>query len=124
MSADPTRRLVLVTGASQGIGRAIAARLAQDGFDLALIARRAEVLEELAASLSQGEGSAEGFACDVADSEAVSTTVKAVVERFGRIDAVVNNAGITRDALLVRMKDEQWSDVIRTNLDGCYNLVR
>ena len=124
MSVDQALGVALVTGASQGIGRAIATRLAHDGFHMALVARRAEVLTEFADSL-RGEGaSAEAFACDVADETAVEKTVQAVVERMGTIDAVVNNAGIARDALLVRMKSEQWSQVMRTNLDGCYHFVR
>lgn len=124
MSVDRALGVALVTGASQGIGRAIASRLARDGFHLALVARRAEVLSEFADSL-RGEGaSAEAFACDVTDERAVAETVQAILERMGTIDAAVNNAGIARDALLVRMKAEQWSEVMRTNLDGCYHFVR
>lgn len=115
---------MLVTGASQGIGRAIAARLARDGYDLALVARRAEVLEDLAAELGVQGVEAAAFACDVTDGAAVARTVGRVAERFGTPYGLVNNAGITRDALLLRMKDEQWSEVLRTNLDGCYHFVR
>lgn len=124
MSVDRARGVALVTGASQGIGRAIAARLAREGYQLALVARSAEVLAEFASSLQKEGGKAEPFACDVTDEAAVAETVNAVVERMGSIDAVVNNAGIARDALLVRMKSEQWSQVMRTNLDGCYHFVR
>jgi 3-oxoacyl-[acyl-carrier protein] reductase len=89
-----------------------------------LVARSAEVLAEFAKSLEKEGGKADSFACDVTDEAAVAETVQAVLERMGSIDAVVNNAGIARDALLVRMKTEQWSQVMRTNLDGCYHFVR
>jgi 3-oxoacyl-[acyl-carrier protein] reductase len=121
---DRARGVALVTGASQGIGRAIAARLAREGYQLALVARSAEVLAEFADSLGREGGKAGSFACDVRDEASVAETVQAVLERMGSIDAVVNNAGIARDALLVRMKTEQWSQVMRTNLDGCYHFVR
>jgi len=124
VSVDRARGVALVTGASQGIGRAIAARLSRDGYQLALVARRADVLADFANSLKEEEGQAESFACDVTDEAAVADTVQAVLERMGSIDAVVNNAGIARDALLVRMKAEQWSQVMRTNLDGCFHFVR
>ena len=117
------RPVVIVTGASQGIGRAIAARLARGGCDLALLARRAEVLESVAADLD-GSAKVSVHACDVADREAVDATVAAIVEEHGRVDALVNNAGITRDGLLVRMKPEQWRDVMAVNLDGAYHCLR
>jgi len=124
VSEDRTRGVALVTGASQGIGRAIAERLAREGWDLALVARRAEVLAEVIASLADSGVEAAAFPCDVADSSAVEETVHQVLERWGRIDALVNNAGISRDALLIRMKEEQWSQVLRTNLDGSYHFIR
>jgi 3-oxoacyl-[acyl-carrier protein] reductase len=124
VSATKTGQLAIVTGASQGIGRAIAARLATDGFDLALLARRAEVLEQLATELSGSGVRVQAYACDVADAEAVHTTIEAVRGDFDRIDALVNNAGITDDSLLVRMKEEQWRKVMAVNLDGAYHCLR
>lgn len=121
MSGDSERPVVLVTGASQGIGRAIATRLAADGFDLALVARREEVLREVAAGLSGNVGI---YPADVADPAAAEKIVAEIRDRQGRIDALVNNAGITRDALLARMKPEQWREVMEVNLDGAYWFLR
>ena len=124
MAANQARGVALVTGASQGIGRAIASRLALEGWNLALIARREEALSEVIASLEGRPVEAGAFVCDVADAVAVEETVKAVLARWGRIDALVNNAGISKDGLLVRMKEQQWTEVLRTNLDGCYHFLR
>ena len=118
------RPVVVVTGASQGIGQAIAARLASDGFDLALLARRAEALRAVADSLGTTGAKVSTHPCDVADSVAVDAAIAATLEAHGRIDALVNNAGITRDGLLVRMKPEQWREVMAVNLDGAYHCLR
>jgi 3-oxoacyl-[acyl-carrier protein] reductase len=118
------RPVVLVTGASQGIGRAIAARLAADGFDLALVARREKVLREVAGSLQSTGASVAVYPADVADPDAAERIVAEVREKQGRLDALVNNAGITRDALLARMKPEQWREVMEVNLDGAYWYLR
>ena len=117
------RRAVLVTGASQGIGIAIARRLAADGFDLALVARRESVLETVAADMP-GEAEVSIHAADVADGAAVEKAVEAAAEAHGALYGLVNNAGITRDGLLVRMKPEQWREVLATNLDGAYHCLR
>jgi 3-oxoacyl-[acyl-carrier protein] reductase len=102
----------------------VAARLARDGFALALVARRSEVLADVAAPLRAGGATVEVYPCDVGDWEATSGTVERVLGRFGRLDALVNNAGVARDALLVRMTPEQWRDVLRVNLDGAFHFVR
>jgi 3-oxoacyl-[acyl-carrier protein] reductase len=120
----PGGRLAIVTGASQGIGSAIAARLAREGWGLALVARRADALAEVAHSLPAAQGTVEVYACDVGDPQAAGQTVEMVLARFGRVDALVNNAGVARDALLVRMTHEQWREVLRTNLDGAFNFIR
>lgn len=116
--------IAIVTGASQGIGRGIARRLAGEGWDLALVSRREDALREVAGSLADSGRRVEIYACDVGDGEAVDRMVDAVQGDFDRIDALVNNAGITRDALLVRMKPEQWREVININLDGAYHCLR
>ena len=121
MSDTSERAVVLVTGASQGIGRAIASRLAVDGFDLALVARREDVLREVADGL---EGNVGIYPGDVADPSAADRIVSEVREKQGRIDGLVNNAGITRDALLARMKPDQWREVMEVNLDGAYWFLR
>ncbi len=118
------RGVAVVTGASQGIGRGIATRLAADGWNLALVARRAEALAEAAQTLEAAGRDIRCYSCDVADAAAVESTVEAIRGDFDRIDALVNNAGVTRDALLVRMKPEQWRQVMAVNLDGAYNCVR
>lgn len=123
MSGSQGARCAFITGASQGIGRAIAARLARDGWALALAARRLEVLEEVAAGLD-GAGAVSCHACDVSQAEQVHEAVEAATEVHGQIDALVNNAGIARDALLVRMKPEQWQNVLQVNLDGTYFCTR
>jgi 3-oxoacyl-[acyl-carrier protein] reductase len=121
VSDTSDRAVVLVTGASQGIGRAIACRLSADGFDLALVARREDVLREVAEGL---EGNVGVYPGDVSDPSAAERIVAAVREKQGRVDGLVNNAGITSDALLARMKPEQWREVMEVNLDGAYWFLR
>ena len=123
-TAGEQRRAVVVTGASQGIGRAITERLAASGWDLALVARRADVLAEGAGSLEGHGAKISTHAADVADGDAVEAAVQAALETHGSIYGLVNNAGITRDGLLVRMKPEQWRDVMAVNLDGAYHCLR
>jgi len=115
-------RTALVTGGSRGIGLAIGGALAAAGARVALVARNGERAAEAAASLP-GTGHA-GFSCDVSDGESVQTTVQAVESQLGDVAILVNNAGITRDGLLVRMKDEDWDEVIDINLKGAFLLTR
>jgi 3-oxoacyl-[acyl-carrier protein] reductase len=116
-------KTVIVTGASRGIGLAVAARLAADGYDLALVARDADRLREAAAALPAG-GRVQTWACDVADGAAVDRVVAEAQERLGAVYGLVNNAGVTADALLVRMSPEQWRRVLDVNLTGTYNFTR
>ncbi len=113
-------RVALVTGASQGIGRACALLLASSGAQVALAARNEEKLAATKAQIEAAGGKAETFKLDVADEDEVKATVKAVVAKFGRLDILVNNAGITRDQLLLRMKRADWDAVLATNLTGAY----
>jgi 3-oxoacyl-[acyl-carrier protein] reductase len=115
-------RVALVTGGSRGIGLAISELLAEAGAGVAVVARNGERAAEAAASLP-GSGHA-GYACDVADGTAVSATVEAVEADLGGVDILVNNAGITRDNILLRMKDEEWNEVIDTNLRGAFFMTR
>jgi 3-oxoacyl-[acyl-carrier protein] reductase len=115
-------QVALVTGGSRGIGLAIARSLAEAGARVAVVARDAARAQSAADSLP-GEGH-RGFACDVADSESVATLVKGVEEALGTPDVLVNNAGVTRDNLLMRIKDEDWDQVVDTNLKGAFNTIR
>jgi len=117
-------RIALVTGASQGIGRACASLLAASGAKLALCARNQQKLEELAAEIKEQGGEAEAFPLDVSNEEAIKAVVKSVIARFGKLDVLVNNAGITRDQLVVRMKRADWDDVITTNLTAPFLLIQ
>ncbi len=119
-----TGRIALVTGASQGIGRACALELAQRGAFLAVAARNLDRLQELAETIRQGGGTSEVFALDVSDGESVKACGKAVVERFGKIEILVNNAGVTRDGLSMRMKRADWDDVLLTNLTGAFLMAQ
>ncbi|WP_284037544.1 3-oxoacyl-[acyl-carrier-protein] reductase [Neobacillus sp. 114] len=118
-------KAALVTGASRGIGREIALELARQGANVAVNfsgseAKANEVVDEIKA-LGQ-----EAFAikCNVSNTEEVSEMVKAVIEQFGRLDILVNNAGITRDNLLMRMKEEEWDDVLNINLKGVFLVTK
>jgi 3-oxoacyl-[acyl-carrier protein] reductase len=115
-------QVALVTGGSRGIGLAIARELAQAGARLALVARDGTRAEAAAAELP-GEGH-RGYACDVADAEACAALVKQVEGDFGQLDVLVNNAGVTRDNVLMRIKDDDWNAVLDTNLRGAFNLMR
>ena len=113
-------RVGLVTGASQGIGRACALKLAQAGATLALAARSQEKLQELVQQIDAAGGKAAAFPLDVGDEEQIKSAFKAVIAQFGKIDILVNNAGITRDQLVMRMKRADWDSVLNTNLTSAY----
>ena len=119
-----TGQVALVTGASRGIGKSIAVALGKSGAQVACIARDAAKLAETVEAIRSAGGTAEAFACDVTKSESVDQVVDAVVAKWGKLDIVVNNAGITRDTLIPRMSDEQWDDVINTNLRGVFLFTR
>ena len=110
----------LVTGASGGIGGAVARALAQQGARLALSGTRREALEQLAEEI----GGAEVLPCDLSDGAAVDALVPQAVAALGTLDILVNNAGVTRDNLAMRMKDEEWDTVIRVNLEAAFRLCR
>jgi len=115
-------RIALVTGASQGIGRAIAIRLAAEGAQVALAARNQEKLAEVAAEIAAVGGIARSFALDMASEESIKACAKEVIAHFGKIEILVNNAGITRDTLSLRMRRHDWDDVLTTNLTGAFLL--
>jgi 3-oxoacyl-[acyl-carrier protein] reductase len=113
-------RVAFVTGASQGIGRTCALRLAKEGAAVAVAARNQEKLNELANEITAAGGKAAAFSLDVADEEQIKATIKAAIGQFGKIDILVNNAGITRDQLVMRMKRADWDSVLQTNLTSAY----
>jgi 3-oxoacyl-[acyl-carrier protein] reductase len=113
-----------VTGASRGIGKAIALRLASAGAKVACVARNADKLKETVDAIAAAGGSAEVHPCDVADSSSVSKLVEDLAEKWGGLDIVVNNAGITKDGLIPRMGDEDWDAVIATNLRSVFLFTR
>ena len=117
-------RTALVTGASQGIGRACALELARGGATVALAARNETKLAEAVSEIEAGGGQAAAFGIDVASEESIKNGAKAVLERFGKIEILVNNAGITRDDLMMRMKRTDWDDVLGTNLTGAFLLTQ
>jgi 3-oxoacyl-[acyl-carrier protein] reductase len=117
-------RVALVTGGSRGIGAAVAQALASAGAALAICARNGEAAAATAAAIAGRGGQAFGVAADVSRAADAERIVAACVERFGRLDILVNNAGITRDGLVLRMKDEDWSDVLAVNLNGAFYCAR
>jgi 3-oxoacyl-[acyl-carrier protein] reductase len=118
-------RAAIVTGATRGIGRAIALELARRGADIAFnYAKSAESAESLKRELEGLGVRALAFQCDVGQTEAAANMVNEVKTAFGRIDFLVNNAGVTRDNLILRMKESDWDDVIDTNLKGAWNFAK
>ena len=122
---DFTGRAAIVTGATRGIGRAIALELARRGADVAFnYARSAEAAEQLKSEIEQMGVRCVASQGDVANTEAAAEMVKQTKDAFGRIDFLVNNAGIVRDTLILRMKEEDWDAVIDTNLKGAWNFAK
>ncbi len=126
--SDTTNKVALVTGANQGIGAAVATRLASNGFFVVInhhSDNSRQAAEELAETLEQ-EYNVETMVAqaDVSSFDQVKEMVASIKERFGRIDVLVNNAGITRDGLVMRMSEEQFDSVIDTNLGGAFNCLR
>ncbi len=118
-------KVALVTGASRGIGRAIALELAHQGAKVAVNYAGSEAkANEVVAEIVNMGGEAFAIQADVSNAEAVDRMVKEVLDRFERLDILVNNAGVTRDNLLMRMKEEEWDEVINTNLKGVFNCTK
>lgn len=124
LRADLSGQVALVTGASQGLGRAIAVELGRNGAKVACVARSVDKLADTVKQITDVGGTAEAFACDVKDKESVEKTIEAVTAKWERLDILVNNAGVTRDTLLLGMSDEQWDEVLTTNLRGAFLFAR
>lgn len=117
-------KTALVTGGSRGIGRAIALRLASEGAQVVVTARTQESAEKTVREIQGLGGTGKAMAVDVTSRSAVEAMIKATVEAFGGLDILVNNAGITRDNIVMRMSEEEWHDVLGTNLTGIFNTIR
>ena len=118
-------KVVLVTGASRGIGRAIATHLATHGAHIAFTyLSSVEKGEALSAELQALGVKAKGYRSDASDFQAAESLVTDVVQDFGQLDVLINNAGVTKDTLLMRMTEEQWDDVLRINLKSVFNLTK
>ena len=118
------KRVAFVTGGSRGIGAAIVRRLAKDGLHVVAVARSLDKLEALCAQIKGEGGTAEALAVDIADAKALAAAVEKVADAHGRLDVLVNNAGITRDGLILRMDDEDFDAVIDTNLKSAFVAIR
>lgn len=118
------KRVAFVTGGSRGIGAAIVKRLAKDGLHVVAVARQMDKLQEVCQAVTQAEGSAEAVTCDVADPKALAAAIEQIAEKHGRLDVLVNNAGITKDGLILRMDDEDFDSVIATNLKSAFVAIR
>ena len=119
-----TGKIALVTGASQGIGRACALELAAQGATVALAARNVEKLEAVAAEIAAAGGTAKAYALDVSSEDSIKSGAKSVLADHGAVHILVNNAGITKDGLALRMKLADFDDVLRTNLTGAFLLTQ
>ena len=121
---DFAGKVAVVTGASQGIGESIAQDLAEHRAEVIVIDLQKEKAEEVASTIREKNGKASTYIIDVSKSGQVDSTVEKIIERYGKIDFLVNNAGVTRDSLLMRMREEDWDTVISVNLKGVYNFSR
>jgi len=117
-------KVAVVTGASQGIGRETALALAEAGAKVVVAARNEEKLAALVAEIAAAGGEALAVKLDVADAEQVKAGFKQVIEKFGRLDILVNNAAVTRDGLAMRMKKDDWDAVLQTNLTGAHFCIQ
>ena len=124
LRVDLSGQTAVVTGASQGLGKAIAVALGKAGAKVACLARNTAKLAETVGEITAAGGQAEAFAMDVKDGAAVDKLMNDLAEKWGKIDILVNNAGVTRDTLLPIMTDEQWDEVIDTNLRGAFLFAR
>jgi 3-oxoacyl-[acyl-carrier protein] reductase len=117
-------KVVVITGGTRGIGLAITSHFAEQGARIAVIGTRPESVDPIVEKFSTDGHEIKGYALNVADREATESTFKKIIADFGTVDILVNNAGITRDTLLMRMKENDWDDVIDINLKGTFNCLK
>ena len=122
MDLNLTNKVAIVTGASQGIGKAITETLSSEGVKIAIISRNIDALDKVKNKLDKDDILT--FGCDIRNSEKLKEIVKEIYNLWGRIDILVNNAGITRDNILLRLSEQDWDDVINTNLKGYFNMMK
>ena len=113
-------KIAIVTGASQGIGKTTAELFSKSGAHVVCIARNEEKIKNLATTISRNGHSASYNSCDISDGDLLQDTIKSVISDYGKIDILINNAGVTRDSLVLRMKNHQWDEVLSTNLKGAF----
>ena len=119
-----TDKVAIVTGASRGIGEAIAKQLSSCGAKIILIARNSDQLVAVKETIISNGGIAESMAGDVSNLNSISEIVTNTIDKWGRIDILVNNAGIVRDNIIMRMKEDDWDSVMNINLKGCFNGIK
>lgn len=124
LTVDLKGHVAIVTGASQGLGRSMAIALGANGAQVICVARNEAKLLETQAAIVEAGGQAEIRPCDVSQREPVDALIDSVVEKYGKLSILVNNAGITRDTLLPTMSDDQWDEVLQTNLRGAFLFAR
>lgn len=122
--AQLANQIAVVTGAGRGIGRAIALKYAAEGADVVVVSRTAENSEKVAGEIRAMDRKAWALAVDVSDGSAVSAAAEKILAEAGRVDVLVNNAGVTRDGLLMRMTEEDWDTVLDTNLKGAFHFTK
>ena len=119
-----TDKVAIVTGASRGIGEAIAKQLSSCGAKIILIARNSDQLVAVKETINSNGGIAESMTGDVSNLNSISEIVTNTIDKWGRIDILVNNAGIARDNIIMRMKEDDWDSVMNINLKGCFNGIK
>ncbi|MAM64675.1 MAG: beta-ketoacyl-ACP reductase [Candidatus Marinimicrobia bacterium] len=121
---DLSDKIALVTGASRGIGQSISMILAQNGAHVVCVSRNINDVQSVADKITHQKFNASAVSCDISDSNNVTELVKDIIEKHGRIDILINNAGITRDNLLMRMSEDDWNEVINVNLKAAFTAIK
>ena len=121
---DLSDKIALVTGASRGIGQSISMILAQNGAHVVCVSRNVNDVQSVADKITHQKFNASAVSCDISDSNNVTELVKDIIEKHGRIDILINNAGITRDNLLMRMSEDDWNEVINVNLKAAFTAIK
>lgn len=116
-----SNKVAIITGASRGIGKVIAQVFAKAGAHVVCVARSEDAIKSLADEINSTGGSASHLACDISDGDAFSELISTTAKEHSKLDILINNAGVTRDSLLMRMKEEQWDTVLNINLKGAFH---